>query len=160
MDINEIASIKKDVSILQPPRNSIIYFLFKNDEIVYVGQSKTGTNRIWQHTRNDRYIDKKDFNFYSFIPCEENTLNETEAYYIIKFKPKYNKSIPKNNKYVNINKCCSPSAAKKILSHAKCSYFKLQKEAAYMDIDDFYDLFRNEFKRDYITQNYVAYEGI
>lgn len=61
-----------------------IYFLKKEDEIVYVGQSINIHRRVEQHK-------DKDFDDYSFIECEKSLLDCTEEFYILKCNPKYNK---------------------------------------------------------------------
>lgn len=69
--------IKKD----QP----IIYFLFKEKQIVYVGQTHSlKTGRPWQHS-------DKDWDSVCFYPVKDYTqLNNIETYLIYKLKPKYN----------------------------------------------------------------------
>ena len=61
-----------------------IYFLFRNEEIVYAGQSKNLHRRIIQHCYG------KDFDSYSYIKCSESELNDLEFYFIAKHKPEYN----------------------------------------------------------------------
>ena len=92
MDFNKEEIIKN--KLLLDKDFNCIYFLIKNNEIVYVGQSTRGIRRIYEHT-------DKEFDYYNIIKVdkEELDLKETEA--IIKFNPKYNKSIPiKNNLYI------------------------------------------------------------
>jgi excinuclease UvrABC nuclease subunit len=76
-----------------------IYFLLWMDEIVYVGQSVDVRTRIDQHTVGDERHEVKNFNRYFFIQCEPEELNRLEAYYILKFRPKYNIAVPKAGKY-------------------------------------------------------------
>lgn len=64
-----------------------VYFLFKSGEIVYVGQTITGLQRIFFHTAD------KDFDSVGIIKCDISKLNETETYYIAKYKPIYNKKL-------------------------------------------------------------------
>ena len=71
---------------------SMIYFLIKNNEVVYVGQSKNGISRIFFH----KYT-KKDFDNLYFINCKEKELSTLENYYITKYKPLYNKTLNKAN---------------------------------------------------------------
>jgi hypothetical protein len=79
-------TIEDIIKIKQPKENlSVIYFLIKDNTIVYVGQSITGTNRIVNHKKD------KDFDSYSFIPIPKELLNETEQSYIRTFMPSYNK---------------------------------------------------------------------
>ena len=86
---NEILKTKIDFK-----RNSFIYFLIKDNEIVYVGQTKAGLSRIFQH--ND-----KKFDSYSIIECEQSELDELENEYIIKFNPKYNKTINLTDRFIS-----------------------------------------------------------
>ena len=73
-----------------------IYFLFDKDEIVYIGQSNFIEKRIFEHT-ND-----KSFTSWNFIEFNSNEdLNDLEADYILKHKPKYNKTIPPNNIWIS-----------------------------------------------------------
>lgn len=72
---------------------SMIYFLTKDNEVVYVGQSKQGMNRIYFHK-----FSKKDFDSFYFINCDIEKLDELESYYILKYLPKYNKSLEKYSK--------------------------------------------------------------
>ena len=71
------------------PKEIFVYFLLKNKEVVYVGQTTNGLNRIKQHFKEQ----KKDFDDYKIIKCSKKDLNELESFYIIKYKPKYNKSL-------------------------------------------------------------------
>jgi predicted GIY-YIG superfamily endonuclease len=62
-----------------------VYILMQGDEVVYVGQSVNPSARLGKHTQ-DKVFDKA-----YLIPT--NNLLETEAIYINKFKPKYNKRL-------------------------------------------------------------------
>jgi hypothetical protein len=76
-----------------------IYFLFKEDQVIYIGQSRNGGfDRIGQHLN---YTDK-DFDAYTIMPCHESEINELEAEYILRLNPPYNKNIPYNAKYKSI----------------------------------------------------------
>jgi cell division protein FtsB len=57
-----------------------IYFLIKEGEIVYVGQSKNVFGRMNGHA-------DKDFDYISFLPCRADELDLMEARYIVKYKP-------------------------------------------------------------------------
>ena len=63
-----------------------IYFLIKNSEIVYIGQSTNGISRIQQHT-------DKDFDSYFILETSKEHLNDLESHYIVKFNPVYNKRV-------------------------------------------------------------------
>lgn len=71
-----------------------VYFLYKDEKIVYVGASNHINNRIKQH------IDRIDFNYYAYIevPIQEklSCLSNLEAYFVNKCKPEINKKMPYN----------------------------------------------------------------
>lgn len=73
---------------------SFIYFLLKNNIVVYVGQTKRGLFRPFSHK-------DKDYDEMKIILCEEKILNDLEDKFIIKYKPKYNRTV--NNSYSLIN---------------------------------------------------------
>ena len=64
-----------------------IYFLIKNDEVVYVGQTTKGLARPFQHV--DKIFDRVEI-----ISVRIEDLNKAEGYFISKYKPKYNFVIP------------------------------------------------------------------
>lgn len=74
-----------------------IYFLFNNNELVYIGQSTDIARRIQSH-RND-----KKFTDYSFIECNESELNSREKSLIQKYSPKLNISLKKTKSKVPSN---------------------------------------------------------
>ena len=112
-----------------------IYFLIKNDEIVYVGQSTRGIRRIYEHT-------DKDFDYYNIIQVERKELDTVETEAIIEFKPFYNKSIPLgSNLYI---------AKSKINKEYKISPSGLKAIVEKYDIKPQYN---NNFKREIISFN-------
>src|SRR5687768_14805861 len=72
-----------DASFAQPG----IYFLWHDDAIVYVGQSKNVSKRLVDHMM-DRL---KAFERVSFQPCPRKELLKTERYFIEALLPKYNR---------------------------------------------------------------------
>ena len=82
---NELNS--KRIEVINYP---LIYFLIKDDEVVYVGQTKYGLSRPFSHR-------DKEFNQIEIIKCAEANLDILEDKYIIKYQPKYNTKI--NNGY-------------------------------------------------------------
>ncbi|MFA5401424.1 MAG: hypothetical protein WC359_13325 [Dehalococcoidia bacterium] len=69
-----------------------IYFLLKDNEIVYVGKSDNVMKRISQHI----VADEKMFDSYCVLPVKDEDLSTVEARYIWEFAPRHNKSVPKN----------------------------------------------------------------
>ena len=66
-------------------RESGVYFLIDNNEVVYVGQSVNIYARIAQHT-------DKRFTHYAVIPCQPESLNKLESLYIHLLTPRLNGS--------------------------------------------------------------------
>lgn len=77
---------EKGKQVISIPRynDCFVYFLLKNCEVVYVGQTKNGLARPLSHR-------DKDFDSIKIIYCEESMLDITEDTYIEKYKPRYNK---------------------------------------------------------------------
>lgn len=67
-----------------------IYFLIKDERVVYVGQSISIASRISNHTN-------KDFDRHAFILCEKHDLNAMESFYIHVLRPKLNAQFPNGN---------------------------------------------------------------
>jgi hypothetical protein len=61
-----------------------VYFLIKNETVVYVGQSTNIFQRVGDHES------KKDFDTFTYIECAKEDLNIMETKYIVKFKPPLN----------------------------------------------------------------------
>ena len=71
-----------------------VYFLLDGGCVVYVGQSINLDVRIQAHS-------SKRFDNIAFISIPHKCANDVEAHYIIKFQPKYNKTIPTNNLFMS-----------------------------------------------------------
>lgn len=62
-----------------------VYFLFNNDELIYIGKSINIFQRLQSHLK-DKYFDS-----YSFFKCDsEDNATKLEKELIIKLKPKLN----------------------------------------------------------------------
>lgn len=61
-----------------------VYFLIRQGEIVYVGQSRNVFYRVPQHT--SRKVDR-----WAFVPCEPEDLNVVESLYIHLIRPEDNR---------------------------------------------------------------------
>ena len=62
-----------------------IYALFKDEKIVYIGQSINAYSRIGSHNKD------KDFDHFRIMPCLKRRMNNWEEMLIQRYKPKYNK---------------------------------------------------------------------
>lgn len=94
MNKEEVIGTKKKLG--ENKRLRGVYFLIKNNEIVYVGQSTDIFSRISVHRKT------KDFDSYNYIlfpEVSDEKLNNLEAEYIGKFTPKYNRQISNNDIY-------------------------------------------------------------
>lgn len=90
-----IESIIKDTN---RNRNCFIYFLIKDDNLVYVGKSNNGIlGRINSHIKNKEF----DAAYYTAISSEK-LLDEYEKRYIVKYRPKYNKILFYKDVAINI----------------------------------------------------------
>ena len=67
-------------------KRSWIYYLWKGNEIVYVGQTKTGILRILAHIS-----DGKEFDSFSFRVVKPWNIDFEEKKEIRRLRPKYNK---------------------------------------------------------------------
>jgi len=77
----DILSKKREVTAL---RESMIYFLIRGNDIVYIGQTKVGLSRVLVHASD------KAFDSFFSIDCPEAQLDEMESRYIKKFAPLHN----------------------------------------------------------------------
>jgi|OM-RGC.v1.015793613 predicted DNA-binding transcriptional regulator AlpA len=68
--------------------SSGVYFLIKDDEVVYVGQSRKLLSRLGSHVRDN--LGK--FDSYCYIKCDEGKLDALESLYIHLIRPKMNYS--------------------------------------------------------------------
>lgn len=75
---------EKDFIAVPLYQNSFIYFLIKNDDVVYVGKTTQGLLRPLSHK-------DKDYDSLAIIYCTEENIDELEDKYISKYKPPYNK---------------------------------------------------------------------
>jgi len=80
--MDEIINNKKFIS----NQVGVYFILNKDNDVIYVGQTKSLYARLATHYRN-----MSDFDSYSFIEVSlPNYLKLVESYFINKFKPKYN----------------------------------------------------------------------
>ena len=72
-----------------------VYFLFQDDEIVYVGQSVDIHARISVHMSDEN----KEFDSFSFIEFSDDNLDIHEGDYIMEYRPFLNSTMPKGARW-------------------------------------------------------------
>lgn len=70
-----------------PNKKSGVYFLLKDDAIVYVGKSKNLIGRIREHIKDE----SKEFNRFALLGTEVSTAEAIESYYISLLNPPLNR---------------------------------------------------------------------
>lgn len=110
-----------------------IYFLIKDNEIVYVGQSVDVLPRISFH----RAKESKVFSHYSFIECNKEHLSMLEAHYIYLFIPLYNLMMPNNPYYKSLTQLKKETRLSKNILKLWIKHCKIQDRAGYYRIWDF-----------------------
>lgn len=112
-----------------------IYFLVNDKEVVYVGQTIKGLNRLAAHL-DDK---EKEFDKIYILPCEPNELDQLEDKFIRKYCPRYNKKM-------NVAMNYSVHVAAKLLLDTwqdgfecpcKCTDSKFKKMLKALDITPF-----------------------
>lgn len=79
LELNEIKKLNSGI-------NPYVYFLFKEDKLVYIGKSSFCVNTRISHHKSQ----KKDFNSFKVLPVKQGDINFIERMYIEKYKPIYN----------------------------------------------------------------------
>tara|TARA_R110002051_G_scaffold231036_1_gene293030 strand:+ start:264 stop:755 length:492 start_codon:yes stop_codon:yes gene_type:complete len=118
-----------------------VYRLHKDSTVIYVGQTKNLKNRLYSHLSK-----KVDYDYFSFSLCSDEEVNDIEAYNIIKFNAKLNKSIPSSTKYHSI------STYKNEIRKAFSSKVKSMCEEFNIHPDLVFSRDERQFKRGYVTK--------
>ena len=63
-----------------------VYFLVKDEKIVYIGQSTNIFKRLYEHKKDKTKV----WDSYSYIECSAGELDIVESLYIFKYEPIYN----------------------------------------------------------------------
>ena len=77
----------------RPNKLTGIYFLLEGKEVVYIGQTRSGIGRVWQH------MGRINFDSYSFFCVDGAELDEAEAINILQYDPGYNNRLPNGSPY-------------------------------------------------------------
>ena len=80
-DLSEQTIVKNSFPVSSSPA---IYFLIKDDKIMYVGQSINPLNRVGTH------ISTRKFDRITFLMCHKDQMGALERFYIKKFMPPWN----------------------------------------------------------------------
>lgn len=86
-----------DVPLTKRPRLTGIYFLIREDVVVYVGQSIDIEMRVaaqWSRTRTSNEYNRIEFDRAVWMPVAQDELDAYEAALILALTPEYNTSIP------------------------------------------------------------------
>lgn len=89
-DVGKLIETMREVELVKTNKY-LVYLLFQDLKCVYVGQSKRGIARVYDHLPN------KKFNRVTIVECSEGELNNTEAMMIAKYRPLLNRRIPPND---------------------------------------------------------------
>jgi len=73
-----------------------VYFLYKDENCVYIGQSLCVRKRVMAHFRSTAIA----FDNFDFIVCEPSQLSDLEAEHIAFLAPPYNGNLPSNSIFV------------------------------------------------------------
>ena len=88
-EIRKKLGVKKEVKF-----KKFIYFLIMDKVVVYIGQTTSLELRISKHNN-----DGKKFEDFNYIECHPDEANQLEAENIVKYNPKYNFTLPRNDLY-------------------------------------------------------------
>ena len=144
----------KQIITIKNIKESFIYFLIKDENVVYVGQTNNGLFRLFS------YYDK-DFDKVMIMLCKSNELDITEDLYIKKYKPIYNK---KNNYKINYNLMRVRNIIRKKYNKQKFSIPSLKKILLKLDItinEDYYTKSKTISFDDYVkVMEYIKEEQL
>ena len=85
--VSQVSSFGPIEEVAIPPQLCGVYFLFRQNEIVYIGQSINVIQRIGAHVTER----KKRFDRVLYLPCPQGLLDFYERELIFQFKPRYNR---------------------------------------------------------------------
>lgn len=134
--------VEKEAFEIKSYENCFVYFLIKDDEVVYVGQTTKGASRPFSHR-------DKEYNKIMAINCNKDDLDYFEDFYIKKYMPKYNKAINYKMNYSLgrakkeiqelIDSTFNLTKLKKIIKQLDIKLFE-NNGTLYMSVDDYLDI--------------------
>ncbi len=108
-------------------RETFVYFLLKDEEVIYVGQTKAGISRLSAHG-------DKDYDEIYVMYCDDSELDYLEDKYITKYKPKYNKQ---PNYYMNISMQRVKKAARRYSGIDNLNIYTVRRVCKALEIEPF-----------------------
>lgn len=106
MSVNEIFDQLQKTKVLETHG---LYFLYLGADLVYVGQSVSIGCRVYNHLAEGI----KTFNHYAIYDCahlSQAEVNCLEALFILEYAPRFNGSVPQNDKYKSLSQIQNASA--------------------------------------------------
>lgn len=132
--------VEKEAFEIKLYEDCFVYFLIKDDEVVYVGQTTKGARRPFSHY-------DKEFNKIMAIKCKKEELDFLEDFYIKKYMPMYNRalnykmnySLGRAKKEIQelIDSTFNLTKLKKIIKQLDIKLFE-HNGTLYMSIDDYF----------------------
>jgi len=126
-----------------------VYFLINKNKIVYIGRSHNILSRLFIHLKNPNKI----FTHYHIIKNNFKTENSLwlESEYIMKFKPKYNSTLPGPRPFKTLQEINKASNTNNLWTIKKCvkknniktHQFNNKLYLHIADIPNFYNLLNN-----------------
>ena len=104
--------------------SNLVYFLLKDNEVVYVGQTAQGIVRPFSHR-------DKDFDEIKIIYCEKELLNFYEDMFITKYAPHYNKQ---SNYAMKLSLQRVKNKIKPLLGGASLTVWQIKRAIKELDI--------------------------
>jgi hypothetical protein len=135
ISVDEILKSAREIEI-----NTYIYFLICQEQVVYVGQTRTPQYRIQTHLRS-----KKEFDGWSIAKCNHPWPSDVEATYIVELEPQYNAVLPANRIWTTKARLCAELKKYGKNKHVFNRYVKsslVKTYHGYYKIVDFVDMFR------------------
>jgi excinuclease UvrABC nuclease subunit len=82
--------VRRKLNIVDP--KYVVYYLYKGDDIVYIGATSRLMGRVQDHMRSNRFEKNfpKDFDRCEYEVVDKDDLKEIESRMIAKYKPIYN----------------------------------------------------------------------
>lgn len=107
--------------------STFIYYLLKDGEVVYVGQTRKGLSRPFMHDG------EKDFDEVKIIECELHELNVLESIAIEKYQPKQNVAAGA----LNVSMSCARNRVREITGNTEIYLSDIKKAMKSLGIEPY-----------------------